>query len=191
MKIKFFIFLLSMFLLQPSLAKAQGLPVYDNTNFLSLVKQLLESGKQTANLIKTVDFLKEQKENLEKVNDVLHQLSAVREIIRNNERLLAVMRQDLRDILSSPYIHPNEINRVTESFNAIVENSLEDLDFIDQILSSDLLKMSDGERAKVLKEKEIQSKEMVSDIQRKTKRYRDIISFRKMQDRINNRETNY
>ena len=38
-------------------ASAQGMPVYDNTNFISFVKSLLESGKQTANLMKTVKFV--------------------------------------------------------------------------------------------------------------------------------------
>tara|TARA_R110002012_G_scaffold211577_3_gene382455 strand:+ start:481 stop:1068 length:588 start_codon:yes stop_codon:yes gene_type:complete len=177
--------------LSPGGVTAQGLPTYDNTNFISLVKQLIESGKQTTNIIKTVQFLKTQKENIEKVNDVVRQLKAVREIGRNNERLIQMMQNDLRDILDSPYIKPDEVSRVSESFTAIVENSLETMDFIDEILSSDYLKMTDAERAEILKEKELESKEMVSNVKTKTRRYEDIISFRKMQDKINNRETNY
>ena len=84
-----------------------------------------------------------------------------------------------------------KMQSITNSFNQIVDNSLETMDFIDQILSSNFLKMSDGERAKILKEKEEESQEMVSEIDIKTKRYRDIISFRQMQDKINNRETQY
>jgi len=167
------------------------MPVYDNTNFVSLVKQLLESGKQTANLLKTVNFLKDQKESLEKVNNVVRQLNAVREISHNNQRLIAVMQSDLRDILDSPYIKPEEVQRISESFTAIVANSLDTMDFIDEILSSDYLKMSDADRAEILKQKELESREMVSNITTKTRRYRDIISFRKMQDKINNRETAY
>jgi hypothetical protein len=102
-----------------------------------------------------------------------------------------MMQNDLRDILDSPYIKPNEVSRVSESFTAIVENSLDTMDFIDGILSSDYLKMTDSERAEILKEKELESKEMVSNVKTKTRRYKDIISFRKMQDKINNRETNY
>lgn len=170
---------------------AQGMPTYDNTNFISLVKQLIESGKQTANIIKTVEFMKKAKENIEKVNDVVRQLNAVREIGRNNQRLIRVMQNDLRDILDSPYIKPDEVSRVSESFSAIVENSLDTMDFIDDILSSDFLKMTDAERTVILKEKELESKEMVSNVKAKTKRYKDIISFRKMQDKINNRETEY
>ncbi len=188
-KIRLLVFAAILIFLLPGSAAAQGMPVYDNTNFISLAKSLIESAKQTSNLLKTVNFLKQQKENLEKVNNVVKQLKAVREIGRNNQRLINVMRDDLRDILNSPYIKADEIDRVSKSFNTIVENSLETMDFIDQILSSDYLKMSDADRAKMLKEKEQQSKEMVSDITIKTKRYQDIISFRKMQDKINNRET--
>lgn len=171
--------------------QAQGMPVYDNTNFISLVKSLVESAKQTAQLLKTVEFLKQQKENLEMVSAVVKQLKAVREIGQNNERLIGIMQNDLREILDSPYIKPEEVARVTESFNAIVDHSLETMDFIDEILSSDYLKMSDGERTEILQEKEIQSKEMVVEIKMKTKRYKDIISFRRMQDKINNRNTTF
>ena len=122
---------------------------------------------------------------------MVRQLKAVREIGRNNQRLIQMMQNDLRDILDSPYIKPDEVSRVSESFTAIVENSLDTMDFIDEILSSDYLKMTDSERAEVLKEKELESKEMVSNVKTKARRYKDIISFRKMQDKINNRETNY
>lgn len=178
-------------ILVPGSATAQGLPTYDNTNFISLVKQLVESGKQTAQMIKSVQFLKDAKESIEKVSSVVQQLKAVEEIAQNNQRLIQVMQNDLREILNSPYIKPDEVARVSESFTAIVENSLDTMDFIDEILSSDYLKMTDAERAEILKEKELESKEMVSNITTKTKRYRDIISFREMQDKINNRETNY
>ncbi len=169
----------------------QGVPVYDNTNFISFVKSLIESGKQTAELLKTVKFLKEQKENIDKVNDVIKQLKAIKELAKNNQRLFDLVQGDLREILNSPYIKSNEVTRISDSFDAIIENSLEGLDYIDQVLSSDNLKMTDAERATILKEKEQQSKEMVVEIEAKTRRYREIIAFREMQDKINNREAKY
>jgi len=174
-----------------SKASAQGMPVYDNTNFISFVKSLLESGKQTANLMKTVKFLKTQKKNIDKVNDVIKQLKAVRELARNNQRLYDVIQDDLREILNSPFIKPGEVTRISDSFDAILQNSMAGMEYIDQILSSDNLKMTDAERAEVLKEKELESKEMVAEIEAKTRRYREIIQFREMQHKINNRETNY
>ena len=182
---------LTIALLLPNGTTAQGMPVYDNTNFVSLVKQLIESGKQTAEMIKSVKFLKDAKDAIEKVSSVVQQLRAVEEIAQNNQRLINIMQNDLQDILNSPYIKPEEVTRIAESFDAIVQNSLDTVDFMGEILSSDNLKMSDAERAEVLKQKEKESKEMVSTIKTKTKRYRDIISFRKMQDKINNRETEY
>ena len=178
-------------LLLPARAACQGMPVYDNTNFITLGKQIIEAAKQTENLIKTVEFMKQQKDRIEKVSNVVKQLKAVRELARNNQRLFEVVRGDVRNILNSPYIKPEEITRVSQSFENIIENSLEDLDFVQQILSSDYLKMTDAERAAVLKDRETSSKEMVAEIERKTKRYNDIISFREMQDRINNRATNF
>ena len=190
-KIKLLGIALTFSLLMPAGAACQGMPVYDNTNFISFTKSLIESAKQTSELLKTVQFLKQQKENIEKVNNVIKQLKAVREMARNNQRLFNIVQDDLREILNSPYIKPDEVNRVSESFNSIIENSIDGLDYIDQILSSDNLKMTDAERAEVLKDMELKSKEMVAEIEAKTKRYREIIAFREMQDKINNRETNY
>gem|GEM_PF-150296 len=190
-KSKILIIAIAFTFLLPARAACQGMPTYDNTNFISLVKQLVESGKQTAQMIKSVQFLKDAKESIEKVSSVVQQLRAVEQIAQNNQRLINVMQNDLQDILNSPYIKPEEVTRVAASFDAIVQNSLDTVDFMGEILSSDNLKMSDAERAEVLKQKELESKAMVSNITTKTKRYRDIISFRKMQDKVNNRETEY
>lgn len=172
-------------------ARAQGIPVYDNTNFISFVKSLIESGKQTANLMKTVKFMKQQKERIEKVSNVVKQLNAVKEINKNNQVLFKVVKNDLREILNSPFIRPNEITKISDSFNSIIDAAIEDLDFCEQLLSNDQLKMTDGERAQVLKGMELKSKEMVIEIEEKTKRYHDIISFREMQGKINNQKSNY
>ncbi len=190
-KIKILVLGIALVLLMPTRAAAQGMPVYDNTNFISLAKSLIESAKQTSQLLKTVRFMKDAKESIEKVTNVVRQLKAVREIANNHQELFSVLQNDLNDILSSPYIKVDEVDAITNSFNSIVENSLDTVDFIDQVLSSDYLKMTDAERAEILKAKERESAEMVAEINSKTKRYRNIISFRKMQDKINNRETGY
>lgn len=190
-KMKILVLTLTLVILLPTRATSQGMPVYDNTNFISFVKSLLESGKQTSQLLKTVKFLKKQKENVEKVNNVIKQLNAVKELAKNNQKLFNMVQGDLREIFNSPYIKPHEVNRISDSFNAIIESSMEGLDYIDQILSNDNLKMTDAERAKILKAKELESKEMVAEIEAKTRRYSEIIAFREMQDKINNREAKY
>ncbi len=171
-----------------SQSKAQGMLVYDNTSFIALGKSLLESAKQTSELLKTVQFLKEQKERIEKVSQVVQQLRAVQELARNNQRLFDKVRHEVRDILNSPYIRPHEVNRISDSFSSIIDMALEDMDYIEQILSSDFFKMTDGERTAILKEKEMASKEMVATIDQKTRIYMEIISFRELQKSINDRQ---
>ena len=178
-------------LLSTTQLTAQGMPVYDNTNFLSLAKSLIESAKQTSELLKTVEFWKEQKENIVKVNNAINDSKAMRELTRNHQILFRTVQGDLRDILNSPFIKPEEVRQVSTSFETIMATALDDLDFINAILTSNFLKMTDAERTSILTEKEQQSKDMVAEITKKTERYKDIIAFRRMQDRINTRETNY
>ena len=193
MKITIKTIILSVFLVIASTGqtKAQGIPVYDNTNFLSLIKQLFESAKQTSEMIKTVKFLKQAKETIEKVNSAVAQYEAVKEINENNEALVNMVRNDLRGILNSPYIHPDEIDAVSNAFNTIIDGSLRNLEFMNQVLSNDFLKLNDAERLEILEVHRDDSQKMIADITLKNKRYKLIISFREMQDRINNRETNY
>jgi len=181
---------MAMAFLLPAGAACQGMPVYDNTNFISMTKSLLESAKQTSELLKTVEFLKEQKENIVKVNNTIKQLKAVKELAKNNEILFQTVQNDLRDILNSPYIRANEVAQISDSFEDIMDTAIDDLDFVNQILSSDFLKMTDAERTAILMKKKVQSQEMVAELEVKTRRYREIISFRKMQDIINNRPLN-
>ena len=184
-------FALTFTLLLPAGAACQGMPVYDNTNFISMTKSLLESAKQTSELLKTVEFLKEQKDNIVKVNNTIRQLKAVRELARNNDILFRTVQTDLREILNSPYIKSSEVAQVSLAFERIMDIAIDDLDFVNQILSSDFLKMTDAERTAILMEKKVQSQEMVAELEVKTRRYREIIAFRRIQDLINNRETEY
>lgn len=170
---------------------AQGIPVYDNVGFISLVKQIFESAKQTTEMIKTVKFLKQAKEAIDKVNDAVKQYEAVKEITSNNEALVNMVRNDLKGILNSPYIRRGEVDAVSNAFNTIIDGSLRNLEFMNQVLSNDFLKLNDGERLAILEKHRDDSKKMVADITLKNKRYKMIISFREMQDKINNRETNY
>ena len=62
---------------------------------------------------------------------------------------------------------------------------------MNQVLSNDFLKLNDAERLAILEAQRDDSKKMVADITLKNKRYKMIISFRQMQDKINKRETNY
>ena len=169
----------------------QGLAVYDNTNFVSLAKQLAESAKQTSQLMQTVDFLRQQKQRLEEVSAVVRQLQSARELIRNHQQLHGKVQGELRSILSSPYIRPGESDQILQTFDGLLERSVHAVDYVNQVLTGHLLKMSDADRARILEEHHSQSLEMLAEAESKTRRYRMIISFRKLQDHLNNRITPY
>ena len=130
-------------------------------------------------------------EKIEKVNNAVRQYQAVRDITRNNEQLFEMVRDDLRDVLNSPYIHGNEVETISNAFNGIMEHSLGQLDFMGQILSNDFLNMSDAERLEVLEDQLEESRIMLADIQLKKRRYDMVISFRKMKLMIKDRKPNY
>ena len=182
---------LTLLLLWPGRATAQGMPVYDNTNFISLAKQLVESAKQTAELLKMVEQLNAVREKIEKVNNAVRQYQAVRDITRNNEQLFEMVRDDLREVLNSPYIHGDEVEIISNAFNGIMEHSLDQLDFMGQVLSNDFLNMTDAERLDILEAQRVESRKMLADIKHRKKRYDMIISFRKMQALFKDRKPNY
>ena len=167
---------------------SQGMPVYDNTNFLALGKSLIESAKQTSQMIKTVKFLKDQKERVDKINSAVKQLKSIKELQDNNSYLYNTVKRDLREILNSPYIKIEEVNTISDSFNGILNNSVQSLDLVNQILKRDFFKMNDSERFRILEDHKKRSNEMVSEIKHKTKMYYEIIDFREMQDLVANRD---
>lgn len=171
--------------------QSQGMPVYDNTNFIALGKSLIESAKQTSELLKTVKFLKEQKEKIEQVNSVLKQLKMVKEITQNNQRLFEMVRDDLGDILQSPFVKEEEVQVISDSFNSIIDIALEDLTFMQGILTSNFLNMTDSERILLLEDQKNRSRQMLDELQRKKVRYNQVIEFRKLHQQINQRETGY
>jgi hypothetical protein len=182
---------LAFILFLPAGAACQGMPVYDNTNFISLAKQLVESAKQTAELLKMVEQLNAVREKIEKVNNAVRQYQAVRDITRNNAQLFEMVRDDLREVLNSPYIHGDEVEIISNAFNGIMEHSLDQLDFMGQVLSNDFLNMTDAERLAILEDQREESQKMLADIKHRKKRYDMIISFRKMQALIKDRKPNY
>lgn len=182
---------LVLMLVLPGRAMAQGMPVYDNTNFLSLGKQLIESAKQTAELLRMAEELNAVREKIEKVNNAVRQYQAVRDITKNNEELFQMVGDDLREVLNSPYIHGDEVEVITNAFNGIMEHSLNQLDFMEQVLSNDFLNMSDAERLEILEGQREASQRMLAAVKLKKRRYDMVISFRKMQTLINDRKLNY
>lgn len=170
---------------------AQGMPVYDNTSFITLTKGLVEAANQTAKLVKTVQFLKEQKDRIVKVANAVKTVKEVEQLIRANAQLIRKVNRSINTIINSEYISSNEVSIITDAFSGIIDASVEDVNFVQKILSSNFFKMTDAERLKIISERKKATQTLNAQIDAKISTYSDIISFREMQDKINNREVAY
>lgn len=87
----------------------------------------MESAKQTSQLLKTVEFLKEQKDHIEQVSTTVRQLNAVKKLVKNNQQLLNMVNRDVKSIINSPYITYEEIPQVITSFEDILVYAMESI----------------------------------------------------------------
>ncbi|MBL7473308.1 conjugal transfer protein [Robertkochia sediminum] len=158
--------------------RAQGMPVYDNTNFLTLGKQLLESGKQTSQLIRTVQFLKQQQERLEQVNGVIRDLKLIREIIEEHKSLQLEIRRDFGLLGSSKYLAKDELRELSKTLERTMAASMDDLDMIRQLLRNDHFKMTDKDRIDLLGQRRQRMEEARAICMTQMRRYTAMIDFR-------------
>ena len=181
---KIYLFLLSAFLLSGQLS-AQGMPVYDNTNFLTLGKQLIESGKQTSQLIQTVKFLKEQKERLDRVNAVVRDLKLIREIVDDHKTLHTEIRREFRQLGSSPLLRNQELQILSAYLEGAMAQSMDDLELIRELLQHDRFKMTDKDRIDLLQQRRRRMDQVKLNCEAQVRRYRAMIDFRKMVEAAN------
>ncbi|THD67624.1 conjugal transfer protein [Robertkochia marina] len=177
---KLYIFLLIGVLLFSFRLGAQGMPVYDNTNFLTLGKQLLESGKQTSQLIQTVNFLKQQKQRLEQVNGVIRDLKLIGEIIEDHKILYVEIQGDFNQLGGSNLLANDELRELSESLEKTMASSMDDLDMIRQLLRNDHFKMTDKDRIDLLEQRRKRMEESRAICKTQMGRYRAMVDFRKM-----------
>ncbi|WP_141402402.1 conjugal transfer protein [Sediminicola luteus] len=159
----------------------QGMPVYDNTNFLTLGKQLVESGKQTAELLKMVEFLKQQKERLELVNGWVRELKAVEELLADHRKIFTRIEGDLQEILGSPYVTAVERDRMVSTFEGLLELAQEDLEFLSTLLLEGGFDMDDAQRTTFILDTRRRMQALDWDTQRRLSRYRDLLALRESQ----------
>lgn len=164
----------------------QGMPVYDNTNFIALGQQLISMAKQTAEVIKTVNFLREQKERIEQVSNAVRDFNTVARLIRRNQEIYGILNNDLRNLISNPLVTPNEAQRLYDRVERLYDISVEDLDLIEKILTSNFLKMEDTERMDKLREAEKRADETFSKLTIEIKDYNTIVQFREFQQAVDN-----
>ena len=163
---------------------SQGMPVYDNTSFIALGQQLFAMAQQTGEVIKTVNFLKEQKERIEQVSNAINDFNTVARLIERNQDIYRMLNVDVRGLIQSPLVKDYEAERLIGRVNKLYELSLQDIQLVKKILQSNFLKMEDTERMKELRDAEKRADETVDNLKSDVKRYQNIIDMREFQKKV-------
>lgn len=182
MKKLHFILVFTMFLGLKS--HGQGLPVYDNTNFIALGQQLLSMAKQTAEVIKTVNFLREQKERIEQVSNAVKDFNTVARLIKRNQQIYNILNNDLKNLISNPLVTPREAKLLYDRVERLYQITEGDIVLIQKILTSNFLKMEDTERMDKLREAEVRADQTFAQLTVEIKDYNTIVEFREFQQAV-------
>lgn len=144
-------------ILSPILAAAQGgvvsAPVLESLegfNKGTLLKQLAEVVKQTEVLKDTYDKMKGTLELYEKVSDKLKQVEMVQKAIQRQADLVNACSDALKNVKKSKGATSEDLVRVRKSINDIIATYKMNLDLINKVLTTDLLKMDDNSRITLL-----------------------------------------
>lgn len=162
----------------------QGMPVYDNTNFLAFGQQLLAMASQTGEIIKTVNFMADAADRIEQVNNAVRNLNTVTRLIQRNQEIYRIMNDDLRRIISNPLITPREATILYDKVERLWDITQEDVALIEQILTSNLFNMEDSERMDKIRTAERQADETFNLLTIELKDYSTIVEFREFQQAV-------
>lgn len=164
----------------------QGMPVYDNTNFIALGQQLISMAKQTAEVIKTVNFLREQKERIEQVSNAVRDFNTLARLIERNKNIYDILNNDLKKIISNPLVTPREAKVLYDRVERLYGVTQGDIILIQKILTSNFLKMEDTERVDKLREAEQRADDTFKQLTVEIKDYNTIVEFREFQQAVDN-----
>jgi len=168
----------------------QGLPVYDNTSFLSMIQQLAAMGTQTAEIIKTVNFMADAVDRIQDVSGVIRDINTVARLIDRNRDIYELLNNDVRNLISNPVITPNEAERLYDKVERLWDITQEDVALIEQILEDNVFKMEDTDRMTKIREAEKNADETYNTLKIEIRDYNTIVEFRELQQAINNARNN-
>ncbi len=177
--------LLIIAILLNSIASGQ-MAVIDATANKQLTKTAIETAKQTQQMEKSVELMKEQKSRLEKVSKGLKKLQLLDDIVTRNSKLVKRIGKDADYFLSNPYLKNKEVKIIRDSYSNILKEATADMSFINDLIKDGVFKVDDGRRLQLLKEQEENSKDLALRIEMAYKHYDRILQYRAFKEAAEN-----
>lgn len=143
--------LLAGFFLLPIFSNAQlsGV-VYDPTNATNMKTQISTSGKQLAQLQKSVEYMKKASDRLNKVSGYIRDMRDLQDISKMYKESISMVTK-IRNNISKIKSNSRKkiiLNDVQDALSTINES----VGFINKILSNDFFSMSDKDRMELINE---------------------------------------
>ncbi|MEE9361366.1 MAG: hypothetical protein V3U92_02075 [Cellulophaga sp.] len=118
----------------------------------SLATRISQGALQVKNGMSQLKFLKDAKDVLVKVNNVLRDVSEIEEIYTLQVKILNNSTRSVKQIRDTQLFSTTEIRNINKSYNMILDNAIKTLEGLDKILSDNIFKMDDAERLKFIRE---------------------------------------
>lgn len=181
------IIILTLFLVSLN-SKAQlpvPMPVFDVANATSLASQLAETGKVIHQVQERLRFLREQKENIERVSNAIRTVNQIARLLERQAAIGNMLTNDVRRLMGNQHITVREGIYLHDKVNRLYDITREDVRLMRNILQDNFLKMNDAKRFKRLRLAEQEANERLREIQFDVSKFDTAIAMRELQQNVN------
>ena len=150
-----------------------------------LKASLVKATEQIRQLKKQTDFLEDAKNKVQKVSNKVKEFKGYKRIIERNGRVVNLVKSNIAGIVDSPDMTPQEISIIQNSYQSILNQAIDNLEFVSNIISDDYWEMTDFERITLLQKKEKEMKSLEYDAELKIGYYKRRVEHRRFVRAVN------
>ena len=118
----------------------------------SLTSRITQGAMQVKNGVAQLKILKDAKDALSKVNNILRDVNEIEEIYELQVKILNNSTNSVKKLRDSKLFSAKEITNINRSYTLIIDGSIKSLDALDKLLTNNLFTMEDADRLKFIKE---------------------------------------
>ena len=147
------------------------MPVTDATANASLVQQISQGAQKLKQGAESLKFLKDAKDAVEKVNNVLRDYQDLKEIYTMQQYMLENTTRNIKAFKATGLLTPSEMTDLYNNYNLLLDATSKTIEGLNAVVSDGILKMGDGERLQYIRQLKQDMSVSVAESQRISKKY--------------------
>lgn len=140
-----------------SFSNGQTAIVTDPGAYAHLAENVKASLESVNALKKQTSILTETRDALMKISNTLNEFQIIENIIQNQKYIMLQTKTTYTNLEKSQLFNPYELSNLLSGFTGVINQSANNVKYATKILKENALKMSDGERLKMLLDLETKS----------------------------------